>query len=120
MPAKSSNYEPNWLPAGYSRSRETDTGSRITIFYHNDAGQTLRVHYIYDPDETNIFVDAADGIIKKVPVGEYSADLVLIEDPSVTNNLMWIDKDNCAFCISAFLNEADLIKVANSIYEKNN
>ena len=118
MSTKTSNYEPNWIPDGYSKSRETDTGSRITIFYHNDAGQTLRIHYVYDPDETNIFVDAVDGEIEKVSVGEYSADLILIEDPAVANGLMWTDINNCAFYISAFLDEADLIKVANSIYEK--
>ena len=92
--------------------------SRITIFYHNDAGQALRIHYVYDPDETNIFVDAVDGEIEKVSVGEYSADLILIEDPAVANGLMWTDINNCAFYISAFLDEADLIRVANSIYEK--
>ena len=118
MSTKTSNYEPNWIPDGYSKSRETDTGSRITIFYHNDAGQTLRIHYVYDPDETNIFVDAVGGEIEKVSVGEYSADLILIEDPAVANGLMWTDINNCAFYISAFLDEADLIKVANSIYEK--
>lgn len=118
MSTKASNYEPNWIPDGYSKSRETDTGSRITIFYHNDAGQTLRIHYVYAPDETNIFVDAVDGEIKKVSVGEYSADLILIADPAVANGLMWTDINNCAFYISAFLDEADLIKVANSIYEK--
>ena len=118
MSTKASNYEPNWIPDGYSKSRETDTGSRITIFYHNDAGQALRIHYVYDPDETNSFVDAVDGEIEKVSVGEYSADLILIEDPAVANGLMWTDINNCAFYISAFLDEADLIRVANSIYEK--
>lgn len=115
---KNSSYRPAWVPEEYSISRETDTGGSITVFYQNDEHQTLRVHYIYEPDAINIFVDAEDGNFKTVSVGDYSADLVLFDDPTVASDLVWIDRDNCVFCISAFLDEADMLRVANSIYEK--
>ena len=116
--AETKNFEPRWVPDGYEKTRTIDTGGRINIVYKNESGQFLKFNYIYDPNETNIFVSADGGRTKTTVVGDYQADLILFDDPSVANCILWSDFDECAFYISAFLNEEDLVKIANSIYEK--
>lgn len=111
-------YEPSWIPEGYEKSRESDFGGKITIVYKNQEGQLLRFHYIYEFGTTGAFVDAEGGTIKKCKVGNYDADLILFDDIDISNNILWIDKNNIAFHISAFLSEDELIKVANSVYTK--
>lgn len=112
-------YEPTWIPEGYEKSRESDLGGKITIVYKNQEGQLLRFHYIYDLGTTSAFVDAEGGTIKKCKVGDYDADIIVFDDVNTSNNILWIDRDNVAFHISAFLNEDDLIRVANSVYKNN-
>lgn len=111
-------YEPSWIPEGYEKSRESDLGGKVTIVYKNREGQLLRFHYIYDLGTTSAFVDAEDGTIKKCMIGDYDADLIVFDDVNTSNNILWIDRDNVAFHISAFLNEDDLIRVAKSVYKK--
>ena len=114
---ESGNYEPTWVPDGYSKAHETDTGSRLTILYTNDDGLMLKFNYIYAPNEANIFVIASDATVKNVIVNGYAADFIIPGDKGTANVLMWTDADNCAFHISAFLEEEDLVKLAESIYK---
>lgn len=115
---KTNHYEPSWIPEGYEKSRESDLGGKITIVYKNPEGQLLRFHYIYDLGTTSAFVDAEGGTTKKCKIADYEADLIVFDDINTSNNILWVDKDNIVFHISAFLSEDDLIKVANSVYKK--
>lgn len=108
---------PTWIPEGYEKAKETEDNGRINIIYRNEAGQLLRFHCIFEPDETEFFVDAKGGRVTPTIVGGYEADLILFEYPSVANNILWTDKENRAFYISGDLDEDDLIKMANSIYK---
>lgn len=115
---ESGNYEPTWVPDGYTKAHETDTGSRITILYTNNDGLMLKFNYIYAPNETDIYVVAPNAIVNDVVVNGYPADFIVPSDENSANVLMWTDINNCAFHISAFLGEEDILKIAESIYKK--
>lgn len=109
-------YEFTWLPNGYEKVYETDTGSRITKLYTNEAGQILQFNCVYEPNETDIYIIAPEAIVSDAVVSGYAADFVISGDEDAGNVLMWTDSNNCAFHISAYLQKEDLVKLAESIY----
>jgi len=111
-------YEFTWLPNGYVKLYEKDTGSRITRLYKNEAGQMLQFNYVYDPNETDIYVIAPTATVDDAVVNGYAADFIISGDERAANVLMWIDSNNCAFYISAYLEKEDLVNLAESLYEK--
>ena len=77
-------YEFTWLPNGYVKLYEKDTGSRITRLYKNEAGQMLQFNYVYDPNETDIYVIAPTATVDDAVVNGYAADFIKIEDWTVS------------------------------------
>lgn len=118
VPAEPEDYGLTWLPDGYILSYEEDTGSRVTRFYIDDSGEMLKYHYIYGPDAKNAFIDAENATIIAVAVDKYTADILVSDNSSEANVIMWSDENNHAFVISAYLDESDLTTIANSIYIK--
>lgn len=111
-------YEFTWLPNGYVKLYEKDTGSRITKLYKNEAGQMLQFNCVYDPNETDIYVIAPEAMVDDAVVNGYAADFIISGDEGAANVLMWTDSKNCAFHISAYLEKEDLVNLAESLYEK--
>lgn len=111
-------YEFTWLPNGYEKVYETDTGSQITKLYKNDAGQMLQFNCVYDPNETDIYVIAPGATVSDAVVNGYAADFVMSSDEGAANVLMWTDSNSRAFHISAYLEKENLVKLAESIYVK--
>lgn len=112
-------YELNWIPDGYVKSRETDTGERVTTVYKNEDGQLLKFYYIYEPGETDIFVVTDGGEVKKTLVGDFAADLIVFPDSSAGNAILWTDDYDHVFYISGFVSENDLLNMAVSLTQKN-
>lgn len=112
-----STFELGWIPDGYTKIEDLNSGSLKSIIYANDSGQMLKFIYSSNPNGVSFFIDANNGELQKVTVGEYEADVILFDDPQIGNAILWTDHCDRAFYISAFLNESDLLKIANSIYE---
>ena len=112
-----SEFELTWIPDGYTKIKDLDSGNQKTIIYANDSGQLLKFNCSSNPDEANFFIDINDGELQTATVGEYEADVILFDNPHTANAILWTDQCDRAFYISAFLNESDLLKIANSIYE---
>ena len=111
-------YDFTWLPSGYEKVYETDTGSQITKLYKNEAGQMLQFNCVYDPNETDIYVIAPEATVDDAVVNGHAADFIISGDEGAANVLMWTDSNNCAFHISAYLEKEDLVKLAESNYVK--
>ena len=118
LPAEPGVFEPSWVPEGYVKHRESDSGSRISIVYKNEQGESLRFNYIYEAGAANMFVDAQGATVKRTTVFKFDADMIVFEDSAIANSILWVDQKNRAFQITGFLTEGDLLRVANSIYEK--
>ncbi len=110
-------YTPQWLPEGYEKVSETDDGAQILLLYENGKNQYLSVHYIYAPDSASLLVDAPDVTVSLTHVQNYDAELLVPSDPTVSSALLWTDENGCAFIVDAYLDEAGLLRVANSIYQ---
>jgi len=107
-------YEPTLIPEGYTWHRERDFGGMRSIVYKkNDADRLLRYHYIYG--ETSTFTDAVGSTHSTVDINGYRADMLLFDSPETSNCIMWTDENDCVHAVHAFLDEADLIKVAESV-----
>lgn len=117
-PMDSAGYEPSRIPKGYAKTYEEDTGGVIFREYTNEEGRKIYFDYVYDPSSANIFVSTENAVIKQTTVNGHPADLLLSADGSESNTIMWADDNNYAFCIDGWFSERELIKIAQSVYEK--
>ena len=107
-----------WLRGDVVSYGDRRIDPRLTRLYKNEAGQMLQFNYVYDPNETDIYVIAPTATVDDAVVNGYAADFIISGDERAANVLMWIDSNNCAFYISAYLEKEDLVNLAESLYEK--
>ena len=72
----------------------------------------LQFNFVYDPNETDIYVVAPGTTVDDAVVNGYAADFIFSGDEGAGNVLMWTDSNNCAFHISACLEKEDMLKLA--------
>lgn len=108
-------YRPTWLPSGYTEFYVDEEEDTVAVVYANEEGQMLKLSYVYNPNETNWFVKAEQVEIVPTTVNGEPAELLISKTTETANAIMWTTPDNTAFYLSAFLEEDDLIKVAESI-----
>ena len=109
------NYRPTLIPEGYTWHRENDIAGSRRIVYKNEAGQLLRYHYVYDTASTAMFTVAEGSTHSIIDINGYQADMLLFDDPETSNCILWTDENNCAHAVHAFLDEAALIELAESV-----
>ena len=109
-------YALSWVPEGYTMLSTVELNGNITVQYENAVGQRIRFSYIFAPSETNWYLDESQTTRQTVTVNGIEADLLLANNEEVASVLLWTAPDsNTAFYISAFCNQADLLKMAESI-----
>ena len=112
------NYRPTWIPEGYTEFYVDETEGTTAVVYANETGNMLKLNYVNNPDETDWFVKTEQVEIKYATINGCMAELFVSKDAETANAVMWITSDNTAFYLSAFLEEKDLLKVAESIQIK--
>ena len=118
--ASTKEYELTWIPDGYTEVLRDNTFGTVSVLYENDKGDLLKFRYAYNPDDDVLwFVDASQTARKSATVNGSAADLLISTDPKIAGAICWVSADNTAFYISAFAEESDLIKIAESVQEKN-
>lgn len=117
--AGNADYRPAWLPEGYSESFVDDTEDTIFVAYSNNEGQMMTFSYIHDPDETTWLVDRNNAIVTQIRVNDNVAELFISTDVNNASAIMWSTADNTAFYVSAFLKDAELIRIAESVCPMN-
>ena len=108
-------YEPTYIPEGYSKHRETDTGNVRMIVFKDEGTRLLRYTYVYEPYSTNSYVVAEGAAHSVIEINGYQADMLLFEDLSSASCIMWTDENDCVHSVHAFLEEEELIKLAESV-----
>lgn len=114
------NYRLTWIPEGYTEWFVDDSTDLILVAYANEAGEMLKFKYIHNPDETDLFIDEENATRVPAMVNENPAVMLIFDSPDIGNAIVWTLPDNTAFYISAFLSEADLVKIAESVQEYTN
>ena len=109
-------YYLSWLPEGYRQVTATDLDGAKTILYENDAGQLLEFNFMPSSSETYWFIDTSKTTHRLISIGGVPADLYISQVPEVASAVVWMSADEeTAFYISAFLDEAGLIRLVENI-----
>ncbi len=109
------DYRPTWLPDGYTELYYDDSEDTVFVAYANSAGQMMNFSYIHAPDETKWVVDRNSAVITQVKVNGGTATLFHSTAPNNTSAIMWSTADHTAFFVSAFLEDTELIRIAESV-----
>ena len=115
--AGTANYRPTWLPDGYGEFRVNDSGRRTVVVYTNETGEMIRFSFIHNPDETDWFIDVSQAGIKNATVNGNEADLLIAQNPQEANGIAWVSVDT-AFYVTGFVDEKDLVRIAESVQIK--
>lgn len=116
IPSDTSAGYPTWIPSGYTEDAVIDMGESAAVIYTNDAGQLLRFYYSMGTEDVDLFIET-DGVTRKIVyLGTIPADLYLSDNENIANNIVWMNPENqMMYYISGFLNEDDLVKMAESV-----
>lgn len=86
-----------------------------TVIYQSEMDMIILTYQRIDENTRLSFV-SSDMDHEIVTLDNYTADFYKSKDPSLTNELVWIDEESClAFCISSFMEKDILIELANSV-----
>lgn len=108
-------YRPTWIPTGYKEAYVESSEYDYTMMYTDDTGLYLTFSYSKDMAGSVWYMKNTMISTKQVYVNETTADILLAESTETANAIVWVDSKNTAFYISGFLDEADLIRMAESV-----
>lgn len=115
------DYRLSWLPAGFVPIDKYELESNTIQVYDDGNGNRIYFSYSKNTDVTSFFVEADYTTVHSVIVNDIKADFYWSKDASVTNSLVWTSEDGTTlFCISAFLEQDELIHMAESVEEQKN
>ena len=117
--ATPTKYSPSWIPEDYQEVFSDLSAGEGIIVYSDEAGRYLQFSYVTNPNNSNVFLGVENTTHHKVFINGYCADFFASVDPNISSGLAWIDASNHMFCISGFLPEVDLIKIAENIEKIN-
>ena len=110
-------YRPSWIPEGYQEYMVSEIGATVVIMYSNEEDKFIEFAYSYEPDDTYWFHDVSGRESVVSEVNKKPAELYISDNPKQANKIMWVSSEGTAFFVSAFLDEDNLIKFAENIYE---
>lgn len=106
-------YEPRWIPEGYKESSRIKGDDIRIILFADSAGNVIRFMYT---KKGSITIEQDDFEYVERKVRDCYAELYISEDDSDSNKLVWIDEEDMVmFCISGFLEEDEIIKMATRV-----
>ena len=113
LPAEAGVYRPAWVPEGYAELDASDS----TVVYYSETNGSLTFTFGPMQEGTSLYViDTNKATLKHVEINGLPGELYLSTDPALRNALVWLDENNAmSFSISGFLNEADMLHMAESI-----
>lgn len=113
-----SEYELGWIPDGYSLVNSQTVTNRTTLIYINNEGKLIQFSYIWGDDSNPMFADKEKYIQQNITVQSMPAEIYLSQESSASNGIVWMDPtQDILFCISAFADESELVKMAETITE---
>lgn len=115
-PSKSAvRYELPSIPDGYTLFFEKEDNGMVAKVYKDSKGRFLKFMYAHNADEQFWLFDMTYSELTPTKVNGIDADFLLSHDENTANSILWVLPDNTAFFLSAFLDEEDLIRLAESV-----
>ena len=116
-----SDYRPMWLPDGYSEIAEKANEKRTRVTYLSDKdGRDIAFVYFRNQGEPSVFIEASDTKMFEVQVNGLPAKVFLSESDDVTSAITWVSSDDILFYVSGYLEENELIRIAESVQQITN
>lgn len=98
-------YELSWVPDGYTLLKNDEVSDSGIFIYKDQHGYIAQLTYIKTPTEgdVSLVMDGYDSLYvqTEVMVSNYRADFYAATESGLTNSLVWYDKYNTLFYISA-------------------
>lgn len=108
-------YELPAIPDGYTLFYEKEDNGMVAKVYKDSEERFLKFMYAHNADEQFWLFDMTYSELTPTKVNGIDADLLLSHDENTANSILWVLPDNTAFFLSAFLDEEDLICLAESV-----
>lgn len=108
-------YRLTWIPEGYTHLKTVESGATVITLYADQEDHLLQFSYAAQPETTDWFVVMDGTELEQTTVNGQEGDLLLSHDPEVSSALLWVDEDQTAFMVTAFLDEEGLIRLAESV-----
>ena len=114
--AQAAEYALGWVPQGYVKYRRnvTSQGS-ASVVYRNERGEMLIFRYTHTPEGTAWFTELPGTELQEALVNGAAANLLLSQEEGTSSAMMWTAEDGTAFYLSAYLEEDDLIRLAENV-----
>lgn len=115
MDAEPAQYHLTWVPEGYQEVFSDLADGEGSEAYVDENGRYLKFEYVSDPNNSNLFIVTEDAVCYEVTVNGYPAEYWVSADPEISSCVTWEDNNKRVFYVSGFLDQAELIKVAESV-----
>lgn len=110
-------YTLGWVPNNYTLVNTQKTDLRSTAIYFDPDGKLIQFSYIYGATNTGDFLKNENHTCHPVSINGMTGEVYISDNPVNANGIVWIDSNNnVLLSISAPLNEADLIKLAENVH----
>lgn len=110
-------YELSELPEGFVEFTRDEIPGKTTVYYANyDTNQIMFFVYSHREDDGDFFLKSSDYSSNSVLVNTTTGIFYESNDSNQANALVWSDPNtNTWFCLSAFLDESNIIHIAEKI-----
>lgn len=112
-------YEIGSLPEGYEEAERREFSNYVSVIYKNTLGETLYLDYSFMKQGSALNIVTQDMDVHEVKVNGCSGQLFISKSLEESNAITWIDIDrNIQFIVNGFLDEEEILNVAESVFEK--
>lgn len=114
-PAK---YELGWVPEGVVFVTSYETAGGEVFIFTDDKDTLIQFSYTSDPSKEKLYIDGVEDEQLPVTVNDNEGMVYLSPSEEKTNSIIWTNSDNTLCFISGHFDEETLIKMAESVQEK--
>lgn len=112
-------YELGWVPEGVIFVTSYETAGGEVFIYTDDKDTLIQFTYTSEPNKEKLFVDGVGYAEKQVAINGNPGEIYVPNDETYTDGIVWTDAaTNTLFFISGHFNEDTLIRMAESVKEK--
>ncbi len=102
------------IPEGYEEYEIDSSEDGETFVYENERGEFLTFHYLHDSTQVAFGLYTEGYQCISITVGELEGEIYLTDNEEMANAVVWKD-ENTLFCLDAFLDAEELLKLAETI-----
>lgn len=119
-PEAQTRYAPTWLPEGFTLREENQNGSLSMTIYESEEGERLVLLSTQGADATSLFLVSEGAKVLPATVNGTAAEFYQDSEAGSANALVWTrEPEGALFCLTAPLPRETLVRVAESLEEKN-